>query len=149
MRDRDQSSHDCVGNVLVVDDLPNWREVLAEALAKDGHTVLTAEKPSQALEIITCRPVDVTILDLRLEDRDLYNVQGVRLLQQIRMISPHTRIIMITGFPSAGLLDKVPSVYDVDALWLKNPVDQPFDINEFRWEIRQLVAKARINDVLR
>jgi CheY-like chemotaxis protein len=135
------------GQILIVDDLVNWRQVLTEILAEDGHTVYAATKPEQALEIVVKNPIDVAILDLRLEDKDFYNVQGVLLLKQMRTISPRTRVLMLTGFPSAGLLDKIPGVYDVDAFWLKNPSDHQFDIDSFRYEVQLLVEKSKMPEV--
>jgi DNA-binding NtrC family response regulator len=131
------------GCVLIVDDLPNWREVLANILIEDGHTVYSAAEPSQALEILARAPIDVAILDLRLQDKDIYDVRGVRLLEDIRATSPETRVVMMTGFPSDGFLGKVNSVYNVDALWLKNPTEYRFDIEAFSQEIRALVSKSR------
>jgi DNA-binding NtrC family response regulator len=143
MQTTDETIYASQGCILIVDDLPNWRQVLSEILAADGYEVHATEAFAQALEIVAQKPVDVAILDLRLDDRDFYNVQGVPLLQQIRIISPRTRILMITGFPSAGLVDKIPTVYGVDAFWLKNPIEHQFDINRFTQEIRALVAKSR------
>jgi DNA-binding NtrC family response regulator len=135
-----------VGQVLIVDDLPNWRETLTDLLVADGHTVYAVAEPSQAMEFLFKKPVDVAILDLRLQDKDMYDVRGVQLLQEIRAKSPRTRVLMMTGFQSDGLLEKIPHVYEVDAFWLKNPVEHRFDIELFRQEIRALVEKSRQHD---
>lgn len=132
------------GQILIVDDLPNWREALTDLLVADGYVVYSAAEPSQALELLTKEPVDVVIVDLRLQDRDMYDVRGVQLLTEIRTKSPATCIIMMTGFPSIGLLEKIKNgVYTVDAFWLKNPTEHHFDIELFREEIRALVKKSR------
>ena len=131
------------GHVLIVDDLANWRETLSEVLSADGQMVYAASDPTEALRIVAEKPIDVAILDLRLEDKDFYDVRGMHLLQEIRKISPRTRVLMMTGFPSDGFLDKVLTVYRVDGFWLKNPVDTPFSIKDFRQEIRLLVEKAK------
>jgi DNA-binding NtrC family response regulator len=132
-----------VGCILIVDDLPNWREVLTSVLLEDGHTVYSAADPSQALDLLAKVPVDVAILDMRLQDKDMYDVRGIRLLEDIRATSPGTCIVMITGFPSNGFLGKINSTYNVDAFWLKNPAEYRFDIEAFSQEIRALVNKSR------
>jgi len=135
---------EATGQILIVDDLPNWREALTDLLAADGYVVHSAAEPSQALELLTREPVDVVILDLRLQDGDMYDVRGVQLLEEIRAKSPGTCIIMMTGFPSVGLLEKIKNrIYTVDAFWMKNPAGRHFDIELFREEIRALVEKSQ------
>ena len=131
------------GRILIVDDLANWREVLANVLIEDGHTVYSAADPSQALDLLARMPVDVAILDLRLQDKDMYDVRGVRLLEDIRATSPGTCVVMITGFPSDEFLGKLDSIYHVDAFWLKNPAEYRFDIESFSQKIRALVNRSR------
>ena len=132
-----------VGRILIVDDLPNWRETLTEVLVTDGHTVSSVAEPSQAMELLSRYPVDVAVLDLRLRDQDIFDVRGLRLLEEIRAKSPRTCVVMVTGFPSERLLDKIAHEYKIDAFWLKNPTEDYFDIEVFRQEIRSLVEKSR------
>ena len=131
------------GRILIVDDLLNWRETLSDLLQGDGHTVIAADGAAQALHLLNSHSVDVAILDLRLRDRDIYDVRGLHLVRQIRRISPRIRLVMITGFDTNRLLDRLPHVCDVDALWLKNPTDANFDIKLFRQEVRALVRESR------
>jgi DNA-binding NtrC family response regulator len=135
-----------MGQILIVDDLPNWREALTDLLVSDSHTVHAVATPSHALEFLGREPVDVVVLDLRLRDKDMYDVRGLKLLREIRTQSPRTQILMMTGFCSDGLLEKIPHVYDVDAFWLKNPVEHRFDIERFRQEIQALVEESQRHD---
>ena len=50
--------------VLIVDDDPVWREVLAIGLADAGYHVLAAENGAKAIPIITSEKPDVILLDL-------------------------------------------------------------------------------------
>jgi len=143
MKANNNKQDELAGYILIVDDLPNWREVLTDMLVEDGHTVYSAADPSQALDLLAKVPVDVAILDLRLQDKDTYDVRGVRLLEDIRAISPETCVVMITGFPSDSFLEKVNSLYNVDAFWLKNPANHQFDTGMFKQEIQRLIKKAQ------
>jgi DNA-binding NtrC family response regulator len=49
---------------LVVDDNPACREALSAALTLYGHTVITAESPNQALELLANEWPDVLLCDL-------------------------------------------------------------------------------------
>ena len=144
MQTDEQSESDIgCGQVLIVDDLANWREALTDILQTDGHKVYGAAQADEALLVLSKTAVDVAILDLRLDDQDMYNVHGLGLLRKIRETSPHISILLLTGFPNVRLLEKAPTAIAVDALWFKNPSDHEFDIHSFRREIRALVAKAR------
>jgi two-component system cell cycle response regulator DivK len=52
--------------VLVVDDVPDNRDIYAEYLRFKGYEVLTAEDGQLALEAATSHPLDVIVMDLAL-----------------------------------------------------------------------------------
>ena len=78
-------------NVLVVDDEPKIREVVAAMLQSKGYTVFTAENGNQALEIVQQQPIALVVLDLMLPD-----VSGEEVCERIRK-KTRTPIIMLTA----------------------------------------------------
>jgi two-component system response regulator ResD len=62
------------GHVLVVDDEPMVREVLARYLATEGFEVATAEDGQQALDMAAAQEPDLILLDLMLPKVDGYEV---------------------------------------------------------------------------
>ncbi|MDQ3896313.1 MAG: response regulator, partial [Actinomycetota bacterium] len=50
-------------NVVVVDDDPLVRLVLAKAVASMGHNALPADTGEAALELVESKPIDVVISD--------------------------------------------------------------------------------------
>ncbi|HIE11481.1 MAG TPA: sigma-54-dependent Fis family transcriptional regulator [Kiritimatiellae bacterium] len=80
--------------VLIVEDERNTREGLARALESEYHT-LTAADGSQALGILTSRPVDVVISDLRMPGMD-----GMTLLRRVRALSARPVLILLTAYGS-------------------------------------------------
>src|SRR5262245_56801574 len=88
--------------VLVVDDEALVRWSVAETLgaldyeieeAGDGQSAIRAVSPDGA--------VDIVLLDLRLPD-----CHDLRVLAAIRHVSPETRIILMTAFGSAELVQE-------------------------------------------
>ncbi|RKX30710.1 MAG: sigma-54-dependent Fis family transcriptional regulator, partial [Verrucomicrobia bacterium] len=69
-------------------------EGLARALESD-YQVLTAANASQALDILTSRPVDVVISDLRMPGMD-----GMALLRRVRGLSARPVFILLTAYGS-------------------------------------------------
>ena len=78
-------------NVLVVDDEPKIREVVAAMLQSKGYTVFTAENGNQALAIVERQPIALVVLDLMLPD-----VPGEEVCARIRK-KTRIPIIMLTA----------------------------------------------------
>jgi DNA-binding NarL/FixJ family response regulator len=86
--------HDRQITVLCVDDHPIVREGIVSIIEGDSDLRLVgeAETAQQAITAFhTCKP-DVTVLDLRLPDRD-----GVDVIRQIRKDFPKSRFVVLTS----------------------------------------------------
>jgi two-component system, OmpR family, response regulator ResD len=77
--------------VLVVDDEPIVREVLARYLGRGGFAVDTAEDGQQALDVFSASDPDLVLLDLMLP-----RVDGLEVFTRIRSRAP-TPVIMLTA----------------------------------------------------
>ena len=78
--------------VLIVDDEKNTREGLARALRR-SYEVLIAESGATALSILSERPVDVMLSDLRMPGMD-----GMTLMQRALAGSPQLVCILLTAY---------------------------------------------------
>ena len=67
--------------VLVVDDDPDTRELLSEALRASGARVTTADSARQALGRLTADPGDVLVSDIGMPEED-----GISLIRRIRSL---------------------------------------------------------------
>jgi two-component system nitrogen regulation response regulator NtrX len=89
-----------MADILVVDDEPNIRRMLASLLSAEGHTAAQAASGEDALAAIRVAEPDVVLLDLALPGAD-----GVQILEQIRREWPGLPVIMMSG--RATLADAV------------------------------------------
>ncbi len=129
------------GNILIVDDYENWREVLTHILEKEGYHVKTVANFEDAVKEFSENKYDILILDVRLEDKDIFNIQGVELLSIVKKKADAPKVIMLTGYPEsipAGVLEK----YKADALFLKAPKNSHFDTKRFKNKILELFEKS-------
>jgi two-component system, OmpR family, response regulator CpxR len=78
--------------VLLIDDEPQFVEVLAERLETRGFSVQTALTGDQGLAKLQEQEADVVILDVQMPGRD-----GVETLREIKRIKPLVEVIMLTG----------------------------------------------------
>lgn len=79
--------------ILVVDDEVGIRESLKVILEKEGYAVDTASNGEDAFKIIRPGGIDLLITDIRMAGMD-----GLELLKLCKSVSPHSEVIMITGY---------------------------------------------------
>lgn len=79
--------------VLVVDDEPFIRDILADFLAMEGYSVRTANDGQSALAELRAAPFDVVVSDLKMP-----NVGGLELLREVTQAYPSTLMVIMTGF---------------------------------------------------
>jgi two-component system, cell cycle response regulator len=80
------------GRILVVDDSALVRSMVSALLRKVGYIVREAEDGAKAIAILANEPFDVVITDLRMPEKD-----GFEVLENVRRRSLHTEVIILTG----------------------------------------------------
>jgi CheY-like chemotaxis protein len=86
------------GKVLVVDDLPDWRTTLSGLLMDQGYEVQTESSLAGAMELLEHGSFHVAILDVRLDESNEENRDGLHLMRQIKQSWPSIEIIILTGY---------------------------------------------------
>jgi CheY-like chemotaxis protein len=79
--------------ILVVDDEKGIRELFVDVLKRAGHSVVTAHDGLSGIEAARSGEIDIIFLDIKMP-----GINGVEALRQIRSFSPHTKVVMITGY---------------------------------------------------
>ena len=79
-------------SILIVDDEPSIRKVLAAQLARFGYEILTAEDGETAVAMLADHPVDVVITDLKMP-----GISGLELLAHVHELLPGTPVLLITA----------------------------------------------------
>lgn len=81
------------GNILIIDDEAEIRNLLCKLLQLEGYLTYTAETINNGLKILSEEEIQVLILDVRLKD-----INSIDFLPEIKNISPLTEIIMLTAY---------------------------------------------------
>ncbi|MBU1053228.1 MAG: response regulator [Proteobacteria bacterium] len=79
--------------ILILDDEPIVCKRLKPAFLKAGYEVETFTTSADAMERILEKKFDIVITDLKME-----GVSGMEFLTEVKKQSPHTEIVVITGF---------------------------------------------------
>lgn len=84
-----------MARIIVLDDVLDAGVMIKRILSRKGHEVEAFTEEEEALAFVRKNPPDIAILDIKLK-----KMSGVEVLEEIRKLSPSTRVIMLTGYPT-------------------------------------------------
>jgi len=120
-------------HILIVDDDSAMRDLLSEGLAESGYLCETAGDGAEGL-----RRIVETGYELVVSDIDMPQVDGVRLLQEVKRLRPDTEIIMLTGIVDAEIAVRSMRMGACDYL------TKPFKLADVRITVERALEKRRL-----
>jgi DNA-binding NtrC family response regulator len=123
--------------ILIVDDIEEYLSSLKNVL-RGEFSILTATSIAEAKEIIN-EEVDLLLLDIRLDEDDPQNRDGIHLLKWCKENYPTKPVVMMSAYRDFDM--------SVDALnlgasyFLKKPINIP----ELKALLRSLIEQARLS----
>jgi DNA-binding NtrC family response regulator len=90
--------------ILVVDDIKDWRLTLGGLLEDEGYEVQVAGSSAEAMKVLGADHFDLAVLDIRLDETDEDNKEGLNLAAQIRERWPKVKVIIITGYGTPTMM---------------------------------------------
>ena len=118
-----------MAKILVLDDVPDAVHLVRRILQADGHTVYPFTDEEDALSFVAQNAVDVAILDIKLK-----KMSGVDVLAELKRLSPATRTIILTGYPT------IESAQASLRLGAAEYCVKPIDNEELERKVNQLLA---------
>jgi two-component system cell cycle response regulator CpdR len=124
-----------MSRVLIVDDEDSMRQLVARALAMDGHDIMTASDGAEALEILGSTD---SAFDLLLTDIQMPIMDGIALALAAARDFPDLTILLMTGFADqrerASGLNAI--AYDV--------ITKPFSVADIRTAVADALASRKM-----
>jgi CheY-like chemotaxis protein len=87
--------------------LPDVRATLSGLLSDEGYEVRSASSRVEALQLVDAGRFHVAVLDVRLDETDEDNQDGLLLMHEIREKDPSIAIIILTGYASIKMVRDV------------------------------------------
>jgi two-component system, NtrC family, response regulator AtoC len=121
------------GIILVVDDDAVARQLLADALCKEGYDVEVAAGGADAIALGRAKRFDVVLTDIKMGE-----VDGLAVLREFRQRSPETAIVLLTAFGSMdGAVEAIKQgAYDYLA--------KPFKKEDIKLVVRRSLEHSRL-----
>ncbi|HVV15954.1 MAG TPA: sigma-54 dependent transcriptional regulator [Polyangia bacterium] len=120
-------------DILLVDDEPDFRTVVGEALRDAGYRVSLAANGAEGLTQISSNVFDVMICDIRLP-----KVDGLTLFRRVRQESPGTDVILITAH--AAVNDAVSALKEGAYDYLT----KPFEVDEIILQMQRIATQRAL-----
>ena len=119
--------------ILVVDDDAVARDLLVEALRKEGHNVEAVSGGAEAIALGSQKQFDVVLTDMRMGAMD-----GLTVLREFKELSPETSVVLLTAFGSMeGAIEAIRlGAYDYLA--------KPFKKEEITLVVRRSLEHSRL-----
>jgi len=113
--------------ILIVDDDPNILRLYKEELEEEGYIIVTASNGQEAIERFDQEDPDLVTLDILLPDID-----GIKLLRQMKEKKPRLPIIMSTAY----------DYRDDFAVWASEAyIVKSSDMTELKATIKKLIER--------
>jgi len=119
--------------VLLVDDEPELRALLAEYFGRNGFTVLQAENAAAARAVVAERVPDVAVLDINMPGEN-----GLSLARALREAHPRLGLLMLTTAGEA--IDRIVGL-EVGA---DDYVAKPFELRELLARVRAVLRRLQV-----
>lgn len=119
------------GDVLIVEDCKNWRKLLKLLIEYQKCNITESENKKEALCELEKKEFGLIVLDIRLNDKELFNVEGLELLEWINR-NTKSKVILLTGYLHKGKMR-----IEADAFMPK----EGFDPREFRKKTEELLIE--------
>lgn len=118
--------------ILIVDDDPGQRSLLESFLRGQGYETVTAASGEEALRVLSERPVDLLISDVRMP-----GISGLETLRRARQRNTLLPVLLVTAY--ADIREAVGAMRD-GAL---NYLPKPIDLEELLQCVRQATGQPR------
>jgi CheY-like chemotaxis protein len=120
--------------ILIADDEDSMRQLVARAIAMDGHDTVTAQDGAEALEILTREDGE---FDLLLTDIQMPVMDGIALALSAARDFPDLTILLMTGFA-----DQRERASNLNAL-VHDVVTKPFSVADIRTAVADALAAKK------
>ena len=124
-----------MGDILIVDDERDIRELISDILQDEGFETRIAGTAEDCMKEVDAAPPGLLILDLWLKDRDL---DGIDILKKVKKNYPHVPVVIISGHGNIEIAVAAikQGAYDF--------IEKPFNINQLLVVIRRAMEASQL-----
>lgn len=115
--------------ILIVDDEAGIVEEVKSFFEEEGYQVFTADTGKDGIDAVSEVQPDVLLLDMKLPD-----MSGLHVLRACKDLSPHTKIIVNTGYVDQHIID------EAERMGRDVFLQKPFNLERLQQEIERVLS---------
>lgn len=121
-----------MAKILIVEDDDQLRDMLTQMFEREEYEVVGSENGEEAIRVLRQSPVDLLVTDIIMPQID-----GTRLIMEIRKEYPNLKIIAISG--GSRHIDPQNPLHIAKKLGAKFTFTKPFRLSDLLGAVRKLV----------
>ncbi len=124
-----------MGDILIVDDERDIRELISDILKDEGYTTRLAANSDECMAQVNSDPPSLMILDIWLKDS---NMDGIDILKTVKQDRPEIPIVIISGHGNIEIAVAAikQGAYDF--------IEKPFNIDQLLVVIRRAMETSKL-----
>ena len=124
-----------MGDILIVDDEKDIRELVGDILRDDGHSARLAWDADSTLKELNTEPPDLIILDIWLKDS---RMDGIDILKKVKIDNPGIPVVIISGHGNIEIAVAAvkQGAYDF--------IEKPFNIDQLLVVVNRAMEASRL-----
>ena len=125
--------------ILIVDDDESIREVLTSILTDEGYIVDTVDTGEKAIKATHEKFYNLVLIDIRLPD-----MEGTKLLTELKDTVPRMRKIIITGYPT--LQNAIEAVNRGADAYIVKPINMDEALKTIREQLQKQAEEKKYSE---
>ena len=121
-----------MGDILIVDDERDIRELISDILQDEGYTTRVAGTSDEAMTEINREPPDLVILDMIMDP----GIDGLETYRRILKYHPGQKAILASGYSEPEALAEISRMGVVEYL------KKPYTINQIGLKVREILKRG-------
>ena len=124
-----------MGDILIVDDEKDIRELISEILIDEGFSTRLASNSAECLKQVSSAPPSLLILDIWLKDS---NMDGIDILKKVKIDYPQVPVVIISGHGNIEIAVSAikQGAYDF--------IEKPFNIEQLLVVVRRAMETSSL-----
>jgi len=123
-----------MATILIIDDDPQIRRMLREALECTGHVVVESVNGAEGLELYRSQPADLIICDLVMPEKS-----GITMIRELIHDFPQLKFITMSGFTKSLGCTSLEFTKRLGAQWM---IPKPFEIADMLEAVEKVLAQT-------
>ena len=112
-----------IKRALIAEDMAYWQKIFRRSMEKEGFICDVAANLAEARELLPANCYTAALLDIRLDELDDNNEEGLLILSELATRDPETAVLIVTGHGTVKIAREAYKRYNAVDIYEKKEFD--------------------------